>query len=97
MSNSASCFVRMDPALKENAESVLEKLGITPSSAVQMLYSQIVLTQSLPLELKLPSNKPVCIADLTLDEFKAEIAKGLASIERGERIPAKDIKEEFGL
>ena len=91
MSNSAAVFVRMDPALKENAESVLEKLGITPSSAVQMLYSQIVLTQSLP------SNKPVCIADLTLDEFKAEIAKGLASIERGERIPAKDIKEEFGL
>ena len=50
MSNSAAVFVRMDPALKENAESVLEKLGITPSSAVQMLYSQIVLTQSLPLE-----------------------------------------------
>lgn len=30
-------------------------------------------------------------------ELKAEIAKGLASIERGEQIPAKDIKEEFGL
>ena len=43
-------YARIDTELKENAESILSKLGITPSSAIQMLYSQIVLTNSLPLD-----------------------------------------------
>ena len=36
-------YVRIDTNLKDNAEKILSQLGISPSSAVQMLYSQIVL------------------------------------------------------
>ncbi len=48
MTNTATVYVRMDKSLKENAEEILSKLGITPSGAVQMLYSQIVLRQGIP-------------------------------------------------
>ena len=70
-------YARIDTELKENAESILSKLGITPSSAIQMLYSQIVLTNSLPLNLKLPAS----IGDMTRDEIDVELTKGLNSLQ----------------
>ena len=43
MANTSAVYARIDKELKENAEGILSKLGISPSSAIQMLYSQIVL------------------------------------------------------
>ena len=43
MANTSAVYARIDTNLKENAESILSQLGISPSSAIQMLYSQIVL------------------------------------------------------
>lgn len=45
---------RLDARLKEEAESVLSALGISHSAAISALYSQIVLQQGLPFDLKLP-------------------------------------------
>lgn len=74
-------YARIDTELKENAESILSKLGITPSSAIQMLYSQIVLTNSLPLDLRLPVEKPTSIGDMTRDQIDAELTKGINSLQ----------------
>ena len=49
MANTSAVYARIDTNLKENAEGILAQLGISPSSAIQMLYSQIVLTKGLPL------------------------------------------------
>ena len=54
MANTSAVYARIDSNLKESAESILQQLGISPSSAIQMLYSQIVLTRGLPLDLRLP-------------------------------------------
>lgn len=43
MANTSAVYARIDTNLKDNAESILSQLGISPSSAIQMLYSQIVL------------------------------------------------------
>ena len=43
MANTTAVYARIDTKLKDNAESILSQLGISPSSAIQMLYSQIVL------------------------------------------------------
>ena len=48
MANTAAVYARIDTNLKESAEDILAQLGITPSSAIQMLYRQIVLTRGLP-------------------------------------------------
>lgn len=55
MANTSVVYTRIDNGLKENTESILSQLGISPSSAIQMFYSQIVLTNGLPLNLRLPS------------------------------------------
>ena len=69
MANASVVYTRIDNGLKENAESILSQLGISPSSAIQMFYSQIVLTNGLPLNLRLLSERP------TANEVDAELAR----------------------
>ena len=64
MANTSVVYARIDTKLKENAESILAQLGITPSSAIQMLYSQIVLTKGMPFDLRLPDRKPTAIGGM---------------------------------
>lgn len=58
MANTSAVYARIDTKLKENAEEILSRLGITPSSAIQMLYSQIVLREGLPFRPACPSVPP---------------------------------------
>ena len=39
MANTSAVYARIDSTLKENAEGILQQLGISPSSAIQMLSS----------------------------------------------------------
>ena len=41
MANTSVVYARIDINLKENAEGILSQLGISPSSAIQMLYEQM--------------------------------------------------------
>lgn len=50
--NTVQLNIRIDKELKEKAEYILTEFGITPSSAISMLYSQIVMRNEFPLELK---------------------------------------------
>ena len=52
MANTSAVYARIDNNLKENAENILAQLGIAPSSAIQMLYRQIILQRGLPFDLR---------------------------------------------
>jgi DNA-damage-inducible protein J len=52
---SAFIRARTEPELKARAEAILRRLGLSPSAAINMLYRQIVLRQSLPFEVALPN------------------------------------------
>ena len=90
MANTSAVYARIDTNLKDNAESILSQLGISPSSAIQMLYSQIVLKKGMPFELKLPSSKPL-----------AELQKGVDSIKAGKVYSSDEVDaalaKEFGI
>ena len=88
MANTTAVYARIDTGLKENAEEILSQLGITPSSAIQMLYSQIVLTRGLPLNLHLPSAKPTSIGGLSRAELDLELKKGIDSLQSFARLEA---------
>ena len=40
---STNLYVRIEPDIKEKAEEILSKLGISASSAINMFYKQIIL------------------------------------------------------
>ena len=90
MAKSANLYARIEPDLKENAEAILNVLGISASSAISMFYKQIVMHNGIPFELKIP-NHPLDINKITEDEFNKEIEKGLQDVENGNTIPAKEV------
>lgn len=90
MAKSANLYARIEPDLKENAEAILNVLGISASSAITMFYKQIVMHNGIPFELKIP-NHPLDINKITGDEFNKEIEKGLQDVENGNTIPAKEV------
>lgn len=95
MANTTAVYARVDTDLKENAESILSQLGISPSSAIQMLYSQIVLRGGMPFDLRLPSKKPVAIGTFTKEQIDMELAKGMESIKSGGVYTADEVDEEL--
>ena len=99
--NTSPIYARIDSNLKESAENILQQLGISPSSAIQMLYSQIVLTRGLPLDLRLPSRKPTAIGGMSREEVDAELMKGMDSLKSGKAYTADEVdaelKREFGI
>ena len=86
MANTSTVYARIDTEIKENAESILSQLGISPSSAIQMFYSQIVLKRGIPFELRLPSRKPTAIGGMTREQLDAELMKGIESMKSGKPI-----------
>ena len=101
MANTSAVYARIDTNLKEHAEGILSQLGITPSSAIQMLYSQIVLKKGMPFDLRLPSSKPSSVNTLTREQLNAELQKGLDSIKAGKVFSADEVDaalaNEFGI
>ncbi|CRH67690.1 type II toxin-antitoxin system RelB/DinJ family antitoxin [Gardnerella vaginalis] len=95
MTNTNAVYARIDTNLKENAENILNQLGITPSSAIQMLYSQIVLQKGMPFELRLPVNTPTALGSLTRDELDKELQKGIDSISTGKSYSADEVDQFF--
>ena len=101
MANTSAVYARIDTGLKENAEAILSQLGISPSSAIQMLYSQIVLTRGLPLNLHLPASKPVSIGGMGQAELDDQLQKGMDSLKTGKSYTADEVDtqlaREFGI
>lgn len=95
MANTSPVYARIDTNLKENAESILQQLGISPSSAIQMLYSQIVLTRGLPFDLHLPTKKPTAIGGMSQEELDAELMKGIESLKSGKTYTPDEVDAEL--
>ena len=100
MACTATVYARIEPKLKEEVDEILSELGVTPSSLIQMLYNQIRLTNSIPFDIKLPK-KPVCIDNLTKDEFRIEVQKGISDVDNGNVKNSEEVdlllKEKLGI
>ena len=101
MANTAPVYARIEIGLKENAEGILSQLGISPSEAIKMLYSQIVLVKGMPFQSKLPDINHFSAQGITKAEFDAELKKGVDSAKSGRTHSVEDVDrmlaEEFGI
>ena len=48
---------RIEPEIKERAEAVLEKLGMSTADAIGLFLTQVALGQAFPVELTLPEQE----------------------------------------
>ncbi len=54
MSKSAMVRARMEPGLKEDAEKILEEIGLNATQAITLFYKQVSLHQGLPFDVVIP-------------------------------------------
>ena len=88
----ASIFTRVDPETKEQAEIILNQLGIPMSNAICMFIKQIVLQKGIPFEMKLPERRPLSLESLSVEQFNSEIQKGFDDIENGNVYSADEVE-----
>ena len=90
MRKNTNIYVRVEPDVKENAETILAQLGIPMSNAVGMFLKQVILRRGLPFDVTLPALQPFDISTLTKEEFHAELEKGYEDALKGNVLPAKE-------
>ena len=95
MAKTASVFTRVDPQIKEQAENILDQLGIPMSNAVGMFLRQIVLQNGIPFEMKLPAPKPLSYHQLSAVEFDAALQEGYDDIMNGRVASSQEVKDEM--
>ncbi len=98
MAKSANLYARIEPEVKEQAETILSELGIPASSAINMFYKQVILQRGLPFEVKLPQ-RPLDIGSMTESQLDQELEKGYADMREGRVVAAKqafsDIRRSY--
>ena len=100
MAKSANLYARIEPDVKEQAEAILNALGIPASNAITMFYKQIILKKGIPFDVRLPEH-PLDISLMASEQLNAELEKGYADMKAGRTIPAAeafaDIRKEYGV
>lgn len=101
MAKTTNLYIRLEPGLKEQAETVLEQLGIPVSNAVNIFLKQVVMQRGIPFDVKLPAAKPVGVYGLTESELNVELEKGFADLAKGNIKPAEkafsEIHKDYGI
>ncbi len=87
---SANVLARVEPEVKEQAESIMSQLGLPASVVINALYKQIIMTKSIPFSLALPK-EPTTLDSLTTEEFDSIMKKGLAQAKSDQSRSVADV------
>ena len=55
MSKTATVRARIQPELKDKAEQIFHKLGLTATQAITLFYKQVELREGLPFDVAIPN------------------------------------------
>ena len=84
MGKTATLNIRVNPDVKENAESVLAQLGIPMATVIDMYLKQISLVGGIPFSIVLPKAANSVNADMmSATQIHQKLEKGYADIEKG--------------
>lgn len=93
-SKTANVLARVEPSVKEQAESIMTQLGIPVSVVINMLYKQIILTRSIPFPLALP-RPPLSREEMDDETFYAVMREGYEQAKAGDSRPAAEVFAEL--
>ena len=85
MARTSNVFARVEPEVKEQAEVILDQLGIPMSNAIGLF----------PCEMKLPDRHPLDMGTLSKEQLDREIQKGLDSLHDGKMHSASNVHERM--
>ena len=86
----ANVLARVEPDVKQQAEEIMQELGIPVSVVINMLYKQIIMKKAIPFSLSLPS-VPVTLDEMDKATFNSIMENGLKQAKNGESLNAEDV------
>lgn len=96
MQKTATLNLRVDPEVKKSAESVLDKLGLSMSTAVDMFLRQVSLTGGIPFRVALPeAPRSVDVGAMDDDELRSFFVQAMREAERGDDVDAREALERM--
>ena len=95
MQRTSNVFARVEPEIKEQAEKVLNQLGIPMSSAIGLFLRQVIMQRGIPFDMKLPTRMPVAIGAMTASELDSELEKGYEDVLDGRVHDLDDVIAEM--
>ena len=94
MSELANVSARVDIQVKKDAEKILNNLGVSMSSAIEMYLRQIIIHQGLPFEVKLIQQRPYDLSKLTGADFNRIMYDSFEDIKLGNVSSSLRVAEE---
>lgn len=91
---SANIMARVEPEIKEQAESIMEQLGLSASGVINMLYRQIILRNGLPFAVALPA-VPSTVDTMTREELDAMLQHSYEQSRAGKGRPYEEVFDEL--
>lgn len=90
----ANVNLRMQLEIKEQAEKILERLGIPRSVAIDMYYRQIIANNGIPFPVKLPATVPV-LEEMTKEQYDQMMHIGLEQARNDESFDVDEVFAEL--
>lgn len=91
---SANVNVRVEPDIKEKAEAILDSLGISASTFINMTYRQVILKKGIPFSVELSSGIKSRNM-MTDEEFDEMMQSGLTQAKLGDALPYETAFEKL--
>ena len=85
----ANVTARIQPNIKEQAEAILERLGIPVSVFIDMTYRQVIMRDGIPFSLDIPY-KLITRDTLTKTEFDTMMQNGLSQAKRDDSVSVEE-------
>lgn len=85
----ANVLARVEPEVKEQAERIMNMLGIPASTVINMLYKQIIMTRSIPFSLTVPA-APAARDEMDAAAFNAMMEQGFSQAKAGQGVSLED-------
>ena len=81
----ANVTARIQPNIKEQAEAILDRLGIPVSVFIDMTYRQVIMRDGVPFSLDIP-DKFATRDSITKAEFDTMMQTGLSQAKRNDSV-----------
>jgi addiction module RelB/DinJ family antitoxin len=99
MSKATYVHTRIDPMLKEHAEMVFGKLGLSLTEAISLFFKQVTLKDGLPFELVIPPTDEhykaakQALFEKQMIQLQADIQLGQEAIAQGDVLSADEARK----
>ena len=89
----ANVTARIQPNIKEQAEAILDRLGIPVSVFIDMTYRQVIMRDGVPFSLDIP-DKFATRDSITKAEFDTMMQTGLSQAKRNDSVSVDEAFEQ---